>query len=68
MHAAASTNMIMEESDLLIVIGARFDDRAIGKAEKFCPNAKLSMWISIKQKLAKLSAQISPFMQMRGKY
>lgn len=41
MHAAASTNMIMEESDLLIVIGARFDDRAIGKAEKFCPNAKI---------------------------
>ena len=41
MHAAASTNMVMEESDLLIVIGARFDDRAIGKAEKFCPNAKI---------------------------
>ena len=41
MHAARSTNMMMEESDLLIVIGARFDDRAIGRAEKFCPNAKI---------------------------
>ncbi|MEY0302873.1 acetolactate synthase large subunit [Providencia manganoxydans] len=41
MHAARSTNMVMEESDLLIVIGARFDDRAIGRAEKFCPNAKI---------------------------
>lgn len=41
MHAARSTNMIMEESDLLVVIGARFDDRAIGRAEKFCPNAKI---------------------------
>ncbi len=41
MHAAKSTNMVMEESDLLIVIGARFDDRAIGRAEKFCPNAKI---------------------------
>ncbi|EKT53088.1 acetolactate synthase large subunit [Providencia sneebia] len=41
MHAARSTNMIMEEADLLIVIGARFDDRAIGRAEKFCPNAKI---------------------------
>ena len=41
MHAARSTNMVMEEADLLIVIGARFDDRAIGRAEKFCPNAKI---------------------------
>lgn len=41
MHAARSTNFILEESDLLIVVGARFDDRAIGNAEKFCPNAKI---------------------------
>ena len=41
MHAARSTNFILEEADLLIVLGARFDDRAIGKAEKFCPNAKI---------------------------
>ncbi|MFN6886369.1 acetolactate synthase large subunit, partial [Proteus mirabilis] len=33
MHAARSTNFILEEADLLIVLGARFDDRAIGKAE-----------------------------------
>ncbi|ATM98612.1 MULTISPECIES: acetolactate synthase large subunit [Proteus] len=41
MHATRSTNFILEEADLLIVLGARFDDRAIGKAEKFCPNAKI---------------------------
>lgn len=41
MHGAQYTNMILHESDLLIVIGARFDDRAIGRAEKFCPNAKI---------------------------
>ena len=39
MHAARYTNYVLEEADLLIVLGARFDDRAIGKAEKFCPNA-----------------------------
>ncbi|MBW7984882.1 acetolactate synthase large subunit [Enterobacillus tribolii] len=41
MHAARSTNFILHESDLLIVLGARFDDRAIGKMEQFCPNAKV---------------------------
>ena len=41
MHGARSTNYILQESDLLIVLGARFDDRAIGKTEQFCPNAKI---------------------------
>ncbi|MFE8117797.1 acetolactate synthase large subunit [Brenneria goodwinii] len=39
MHAARSTNLILQQADLLIVLGARFDDRAIGKAEQFCPQA-----------------------------
>ena len=41
MHAARSTNFILQEADLLVVLGARFDDRAIGKTEQFCPNAKI---------------------------
>ncbi len=41
MHGARYTNMILQESDLLIVVGARFDDRAIGKAEQFCPDARI---------------------------
>ncbi|AHG21182.1 acetolactate synthase catalytic subunit [Chania multitudinisentens RB-25] len=41
MHAARSTNFILQEADLLIVLGARFDDRAIGKTEQFCPNADI---------------------------
>ncbi|EFE97958.1 acetolactate synthase large subunit [Serratia odorifera] len=41
MHAARSTNFILQEADLLIVLGARFDDRAIGKTEQFCPNAQI---------------------------
>ena len=41
MHGARSTNFILQEADLLVVLGARFDDRAIGKTEQFCPNAKI---------------------------
>ncbi|MGI6458823.1 MAG: acetolactate synthase large subunit [Candidatus Hydrogenedentales bacterium] len=41
MHAARFTNLVMEECDLLIAAGARFDDRATGKAAEFCPNAKI---------------------------
>jgi acetolactate synthase-1/2/3 large subunit len=41
MHAARHTNFVLEEADLLICVGARFDDRAIGKASQFCPRAKI---------------------------
>ncbi len=41
MHGARYTNYALEEADLLICVGARFDDRAIGKASEFCPNAKI---------------------------
>ena len=41
MHAAPYTNMALEACDLLIAVGARFDDRATGKVSAFCPNAKI---------------------------
>ena len=41
MHAARFTNLVLEECDLLIAAGARFDDRATGKVAEFCPNAKI---------------------------
>ncbi len=41
MHAAPYTNMALEACDLLIALGARFDDRATGKVSAFCPNAKI---------------------------
>jgi len=41
MHGARYTNCVLEEADLLICVGARFDDRAIGKTAEFCPNAKI---------------------------
>ena len=41
MHGARYTNFVLEEADLLVCIGARFDDRAIGRAASFCPKAKI---------------------------
>ena len=41
MHGAKSTNLALDECDLLIACGARFDDRATGKVAAFCSNAKI---------------------------
>ncbi|MDD5036518.1 MAG: acetolactate synthase large subunit [Methylococcaceae bacterium] len=41
MHAARYTNLALDECDLLIAVGARFDDRATGKVAAFCPHAKI---------------------------
>ncbi len=41
MHGARCTNLALGRCDLLLAIGARFDDRAIGKAAEFCPDAKV---------------------------
>jgi acetolactate synthase-1/2/3 large subunit len=41
MHAARYTNLALEECDLLLAAGARFDDRATGKVAQFCPRAKV---------------------------
>ncbi|MDD3763769.1 MAG: biosynthetic-type acetolactate synthase large subunit [Nevskiales bacterium] len=41
MHGARSTNHAIEESDLLIAVGARFDDRATGRADRFAPRARV---------------------------
>lgn len=41
MHAARYTNLALEECDVLIAAGVRFDDRATGKVAAFCPNARI---------------------------
>ncbi len=41
MHGTYEANMAMHESDVIIAIGARFDDRVTGKLDLFCPNAKI---------------------------
>jgi acetolactate synthase I/II/III large subunit len=41
MHGGYWTNMAMHHADLLIAVGARFDDRVTGKLSEFCPEAKV---------------------------
>ncbi|WP_320169580.1 biosynthetic-type acetolactate synthase large subunit [Maridesulfovibrio sp.] len=41
MHGSRATNMILEEADLIIALGVRFDDRAVGKACEFCRQADI---------------------------
>ena len=42
MHGSAYANLAMQEADLIIALGARFDDRVTGSIAKFAPQAKLA--------------------------
>lgn len=41
MHGSYASNMAMSETDLVIALGARFDDRVTGKLSEFAKNAKV---------------------------
>jgi acetolactate synthase-1/2/3 large subunit len=41
MHGTYEANMAMHNCDVLIGIGARFDDRVVGDVKQFCPGAKI---------------------------
>ena len=41
MHGTRQANLALNECDLLIAVGARFDDRATGKVAQFCPQANI---------------------------
>ncbi|HLC26985.1 MAG TPA: biosynthetic-type acetolactate synthase large subunit [bacterium] len=41
MHGTYFANMAMNEADLIIAVGARFDDRITGKLDEFAPYAKI---------------------------
>jgi acetolactate synthase-1/2/3 large subunit len=41
MHGTYEANMAMHDADVLIAVGARFDDRVTGHVAHFCPNAKI---------------------------
>ncbi len=41
MHGTYESNMAMHHCDVLIAIGARFDDRVTGKIDRFCPEARI---------------------------
>jgi len=41
MHGTYEANMAMHHCDMLVAVGARFDDRVTGNIEKFCPHARI---------------------------
>ena len=41
MHGTYEANMAMHDCDVLLAVGARFDDRVTGDTSKFCPSAKI---------------------------
>ena len=41
MHGTYESNMAMHECDVLLAVGARFDDRVTGEIAKFCPDARI---------------------------
>ncbi len=41
MHGTKAANLVVQEADLLITVGARFDDRVTGKLDTFAPHAKV---------------------------
>ncbi len=41
MHGSRAANLAVQDADLLIVVGARFDDRATGKLAEFAPHARV---------------------------
>ncbi|MCP4566595.1 MAG: biosynthetic-type acetolactate synthase large subunit, partial [FCB group bacterium] len=41
MHGMEYCNVVLEEADLLLALGVRFDDRATGNAKEFCPQASI---------------------------
>ena len=41
MHGSYTANKTMANADLIVALGARFDDRVTNNVSKFCPNAKI---------------------------
>ena len=55
MHGTYEANNAMHDCDLLINIGARFDDRITGKVDEFSPHSKKFILILILHQLIKMS-------------
>lgn len=41
MHGTLEANLAMHEADLVVCVGARFDDRVTGRLQDFCPRARI---------------------------
>lgn len=59
MHGTYEANMAMHDCDVMVCIGARFDDRITGRLDGFSPNSKKSTSISIPAPSTRACASIS---------
>jgi len=46
MHGSYAANMALTETDLIVALGARFDDRVTGRLDAFAPTRGSSTWTS----------------------
>lgn len=63
MHGSVAANYAAARCDLLISAGARFDDRVIGKADKFAPKAKI---VHIDIDISSLGKTVQPDLSIHG--
>ena len=63
MHGSLAANRAVDECDLLLVVGARLDDRATGKLDEFAPNARM---IHIDTDQAEINKLRSADLSLRG--
>ncbi|MCO6450850.1 MAG: biosynthetic-type acetolactate synthase large subunit [Caldilineales bacterium] len=63
MHGEAHTNLAIQECDVLIGVGMRFDDRVTGKLDDFAPNAKV---IHLEMDPAEVGKNVTPDVALIG--
>lgn len=63
MHGEAATNHAVQECDLLIAVGMRFDDRITGKLDEFAPNAKV---VHFEMDPSEVGKNVSPTVTVLG--
>ncbi|WP_426416724.1 acetolactate synthase 2 catalytic subunit [Aestuariirhabdus sp. LZHN29] len=63
MHGTRAANLAVHDCDLLIAVGARFDDRVTGKLDEFAPNARV---IHLDIDLAEMGKLRQPDLSLRG--
>jgi acetolactate synthase-1/2/3 large subunit len=63
MHGTAYANLALDNADLIICIGARFDDRVTGDVSRFAPNARV---IHVDVDPAEIGKVVNPFVPVVG--
>ena len=64
MHGTVTANYAVHECDLLVAIGARFDDRVTGKLSAFAPQAKAIIHIDVDP--AEIGKNVEPTIPIVG--